>query len=264
MAKPDSAWLAELLRLAPEGWLSLAQRGSSAGPKAPRAPGFGHGPRAPRASGRGLGPWARDPAPGPRAPDPEPPSSAQQSPRGSAWRRLGQLGSGWLSLALPAWAARSTFGRAWAPRNWPCLAQFGSAWLNLAQRLRADIGARGRRGPQPRRRGPARPSTNQIRPGRARRHRQGFGSHAQAWPLSGAAWLSLAQLGSAPLRGSGGGRAPARRISGGLAQLGSAWLSLAQLAWGARAAVRPHAPARWPDMVSACLSLDGRPSSRAG
>ena len=207
----------------------------------------------------GPGPRAGAPGPGPRAP--------KFGPAVASWFSMETAGSAWLRLAQPGSAGMGCAFHFRQGLGSSQLAMLGAIWFSLAQLGSASpCGHRGagRRGPQPRRRGPARPSTNQIRPGRARRHRQGFGSHAQAWPLSGAAWLSLAQLGSAPLRGSGGGRAPARRISGGLAQLGSAWLSLAQLAWGARAAVRPHAPARWPDMISACFSLDGRPSSRAG
>ena len=215
--------------MAPEGWLSLAQRGSSAGLKAPRAPGFGHGPRppGPRAGAPGLGPGTPRRGPGPRTPSP--PSSAQQSPRGSAWRRLGQVGSGWLSLALPAWAARSTIGAAWAPHNWPCLAQFGSAWLNLAQRLRADIGARAGAAPSPG--AAAQPVPARIRSARAARIVTGKASaltsklgHCRA--QLGSAWLSLAQRRCAD-RGTGGRqRAAYPAVWLNLVQHGLAWFSL--------------------------------------
>ena len=204
----------------------------------------------------GPGPRAGAPGPGPRAP--------KFGPAVASWFSMETAGSAWLRLAQPGSAGMGCAFHFRQGLGSSQLAMLGAIWFSLAQLGSASpCGHRGA--------GQARPPAPAPRPSPAQHESDPPGPRASSparLRLSRASLApvgrTLAQLGSAPLRGSGGGRAPARRISGGLAQLGSAWLSLAQLAWGARAAVRPHAPARWPDMVSACFSLDGRPSSRAG
>ena len=169
----------------------------------------------------GPGPRAGAPGPGPRAP--------KFGPAVASWFSMETAGSAWLRLAQPGSAGMGCAFHFRQGLGSSQLAMLGAIWFSLAQLGSASpCGHRGagRRGPQPRRRGPARPSTNQIRPGRARRHRQGFGSHAQAWPLWGAAWLSLAQRRCADREAGGRQRAAYPAVWLNLVQHGLAWLSL--------------------------------------